>query len=372
MTPRSCSSTRHRRFTSLPSLALAACLGLLPLLPACGGQSDAVSTDTGNPPVIIGQKLHVTPSDSGVVVAGDAGAVTPGASVAVENVTRGRSRVTTAAQDGSFEVELEGTAQDEYRVDATLGGRTTSAPLNTSGGGQTGLAGLEFLLDDSMGFTPLQGTTVRLSFEETQFGISAGCNNLGGTYSQCAGKLCASDLFTTDIACDSPRQMQDEWLADFFTSQPSLSLSGDRLTLTGTDATLEFVDSEVAEPDRPLIGPTWTIDTLIDGETVSIVPVTATVQFRTDGEMRLNDGCNNVTGTFASSGSTLTLSDITTTDRGCEGINFAVAQHIGEVLTGGTLQFEIDAARLSLQRGDKGLLATSPCVSSLLDYECPE
>lgn len=362
MMPRSFSSTPKRRSPSLRELVLRSCLGLAVLLPACGGQSNEMSTDTGNPPVIIAQKLHVVPSDSGVVVSGDAGAVTPGASVAVENVSRGQSRITTAAQDGSFEVELAGTPEDEYRVEARLGGRSSSAPVGAGGGGQTGLAGLEFLLESAQGFTPVAGTTVRLSFETANFGMSAGCNSMSGAYSQCDGKLCASDLSTTDIGCDPPRHSQDEWLADFVTSQPSLTHSGDRLTLTGTDATLEFVDSETADPDRPLTGRTWTIDTLLDGDVASSAPVQVppTVQFFAAGTLEVNSTCHTGIGYFTASGGTLTLSDMAYTQEVCASMgNPAVAAHVEQVLGDGTVNFEIDAARLTLERGSIGVSATT-------------
>lgn len=359
---RSCSSILQRRFITLVQLALGGCVAPSVLLPACGGQSDAMSTDTGNPPVIIGQKLHVVPSDSGVVVSGDAGAVTPGASVAVENVTRGDERVTTSAPDGSFRVELEGTPEDEYRVEASLGGRTTSLSLDPSGSSPTALAGLDFLLDSSEGFTPVEGTTVRLSFEETEFGMSAGCNSMGGPYSLCDGKLCTSELITTDIGCAAPLHAQDEWLADFVRSQPSLTLSGDRLTLTGTDATLEFIDSEVAIPDSPLAGPTWSIDTLIDGGAASSFPPSLgpTMQFDDAGTVTIDSSCHAGLGSFAVSGGVLTLSDISYTDQVCDvGGDPAVAAHIEEVLSDGTVSFEIDEDRITLERGAIGISAVA-------------
>ena len=101
---------------------------LASLVVGCGAASDSLdSTDTGNPPVIRAQELRLAASSAGVVVSGEPGAVTPGAEVEVVNVTTGASETTTAASDGSFEVELTGTLDHEYSVRATLRGRSASA-----------------------------------------------------------------------------------------------------------------------------------------------------------------------------------------------------------------------------------------------------
>ena len=54
--------------------------------------------------------------DDVVIVTGDPGAVPGGARVDVVNTATARTASTTAAEDGSFEIELEGGASDEYRV----------------------------------------------------------------------------------------------------------------------------------------------------------------------------------------------------------------------------------------------------------------
>ena len=365
MISRFLSSVTGRRVGSFSSPVLAGLLGmsrLSPLLVGCGGQSDALSTDTGNPPVIIGQKLSVTPSDQGVVVAGTPGAVTGGASVEVRNVTSGQSRTTMAAADGSFEVEVEGTPSDEYRIQASLGGQSASASLNSAGSGSTGLAGLEFLLESAQGYTPVTGTTIQLWFEASEFGFNAGCNGHFGNYTLCAGKLCASNLGSTDIGCGASLQAQDEWLADFVTSSPTLTHAGDRLTLAGEGATLEFLDRELANPDRPLVGSNWTVDTFIDGGAASGLPLITppTLRFGDDGSLAVNTGCNTGYGTYTVSGSTLTLGSIPYTERGCVDTGSQFAQdHVIEVMSPGSVTFTIDAARLTIERGSIGLGATT-------------
>ena len=72
--------------------------------------------------------------------------------------------------------------------------------------------------------------------------------------------------YSTEMGCDTALMDEDIWFTSFFQSSPTLSFDGERLTFTGTEATLVFLDSEIATPDQDLVGPTWEIDTFIDGE----------------------------------------------------------------------------------------------------------
>lgn len=368
MTRSSHSPVSACRFRWLAPRFREVCLGLSLLVTpvvGCGAASDSLdSTDTGNPPVIRAQELRVTASASGVVVSGEPGAVTAGAEVEVVNVTTGASQTTTAAADGSFEVELAGTLEHEYRVQANLRGRTASAAVDASATGPTSLAGLEFLLDSAEGFTPVEGTTVRLSFDATELRFNAGCNSFFGPYSLCDGKLCASGLGGTEIGCDAPLQAQDEWLRGFLTSSPTLTQAGARVTLEGTEATLEFLDREQANPDRSLTGRTWAIDTLIDGGAASSVPTEAvpTVIFQDDGVFQANTTCASGSGTYSVGNGELTVSGLGGfVELPCPPTGSEVVQgRILQVLGGdGTVEFEIEAARLTLMRGTVGLSATT-------------
>jgi heat shock protein HslJ len=352
------------RALGVPS-ALACCrtslLGLALLVaPAvgCGG-----STDTGNPPVVLGQGLRLAASEGGVTVSAGANAVPAGARVDVVNTSTGESATTTAEPDGSFAVELPGSLADEYQVYAADGSQSWRTRLTSSGSSEpeAGLDGLEFLLQPSDGFTPLPGTTVRLAFRDGEVTFAGGCNSHFGAYTQCDGKLCVSGLGSTDIGCELPLQQQDQWLAAFLTSSPGVDQRGAQLTLAGSDATLEFLDRELANPDRALVGPTWNVDTLIDGGAASSVPSSQppTLLFGADGSLAVFTGCNTGYGSYTFDSSRLVLSEINYSERGCEGADGVVEAHVQRVMDAGELTVEIEAARLTLQRGEIGLGATT-------------
>jgi heat shock protein HslJ len=331
-------------------------------LAGCGGQSDVLgSTDTGNPPVVImSQKLRLTPSDNGVIVSGEAGAVPALARVDVTNVSNGQEQTTTAQADGSFAVELTGTLMDEYRVDATVGGLSSRTRLSSGGAteSEAGLAGLEFLLESAEGYTLVEGTTLRLRFDASEISFDAGCNGHSGAYSLCDERLCVANLSSTLRGCEQPLMAQDGWLDAFFRSSPLVTHTGTRLELQGAEATLAFLDREVADPDRPLSGRTWTIDTFMDADAAFDYPglFAPTVVFQADGSLQVFTTCNTGSGSYVVGDRVLTLSDVGYTEEPCDPTgNVAAHEHIRQVLTDGTVSFEIDAARLTLQRGTLGL-----------------
>lgn len=355
-------SRRLGTFGVLPLLLGTLCLGLPQALTVVGCGAD--STNTGNPPVVDRQKLSVTASGDDVVVAGEAGAVPSVARVTVTNLATEESESTTATDDGSFEVTLAGGVDDEYHVEVEVRGRKTSTNVTATANADpgAGFVGKDFLLESAEGISLVEDTTVRLSFSETSLSYYGGCNTMSGTYSVCDGKLCISESGSTLLGCSEALLAQDEWFSDFLTGTPALEYAGDTLTLTSMDATLEFLDREVADPDRPLTGPTWVIDTFIMGGAASNVSLDAepTVTFADDGTFEAYTTCNTLIGSFVVDGPTLTLSDVSTTDIACPlPATMNAEQHIAQVLSNGEVAFEIDANRLALTRGELGLSATT-------------
>ena len=99
---------------------------------ACGARAE--STDTGNPPVVDERQIEIRATPRGVTVEAGAGAVSPGgATVIVTNLDTETTAATTAAADGSFELELEGGPADRYEVEVRLGERSSAVLLGAGG-----------------------------------------------------------------------------------------------------------------------------------------------------------------------------------------------------------------------------------------------
>jgi len=219
-----------------------------------------------------------------------------------------------------------------------------------------------FLLESAQGFEPLTGSTVRLSFHDGSLSLGAGCNSLGGEFSLANGRLVLREGGITEIGCDPQRQAQDEFLWSFVESSPQLELDGSTLTLSGASAVLVFRDRELADPDRPLVATRWTIDTFLANDSASNLPgpLAPTLLFDADGSLHFETGCNSGVGKYTVAGDQLTTTQVGSTNRACSGPPAAAEEHILKVLREGTLSFEIDAGRLTLQRGEVGLSASAP------------
>lgn len=142
------------------------------------------------------------------------------------------------------------------------------------------------------------GTAIALRFDEGRVGASLGCNQLGGPYELDGDRLLVEDLSMTEMGCDPERHAQDEWFAGLLQSEPTVVVDGDTMTLTSGETVVRFVDREVAEPDRELVGTTWEVDGFADGQdpddaAMSVaVERPATVRFGEDGFVTGDDGCN--------------------------------------------------------------------------------
>ena len=99
---------------------------------------------------------------------------------------------------------------------------------------------------------------------------------------------------------------------------------------------MTLLDKEVAEPDQPLVGPTWTLSSIISGDAVSSVPqgVTATIKFNEDGTVEIHPGCNSAGGPYAINEYSIEFSDLVTTDMACDGPPMSVESAVLAVLSG--------------------------------------
>ena len=225
-----------------------------------------------------------------------------------------------------------------------------------------GLEGREFLsiaVTEGGADRPLvAGTRIRLSFRDGQLGASAGCNLMGGAYRLEGGRLVVNAAAMTEMGCDEPRHAQDDWLFGFLGARPTVGLAGNELILQVGDTVIRLLDREVAEPDLPLVGPTWTVDSILSGDVVSSVPpgVVATIRFGPDGRFELETGCNQGGGQIAGDGSTLRFLDLVLTRRACDGPAGDMEAAVLAVLGRDPVTYQIEAQALTLSAGDRGLV----------------
>lgn len=94
-------------------------------------------TETGNPPVLEPDDIALVVTSDAVHIVGSQGAITPGGGqIEIENLATGDKQRASVAEDGSFDVEVDGTFDDTYAVralDAEM--NKASAPVYVSRGG---------------------------------------------------------------------------------------------------------------------------------------------------------------------------------------------------------------------------------------------
>lgn len=211
--------------------------------------------------------------------------------------------------------------------------------------------------DGGAPFALAPGTRIRLTFTADGLSASAGCNIMGGTYRIDGGKLVFEGGSMTEMACDPQRDAQDQWLITFLVSKPAVQLAGTDLTLDNGRTAIRLVDRTVAEPDRNIVGPTWTVVSIIDGGAVSSVPAgaTATIVFKADGTVDVNAGCNLGGGKWTAEGTGIAIKDLFLTKMACDGPRGALESAVLDVLNAGTIGAEIRSDLLTLQAGTRGL-----------------
>ena len=173
--------------------------------------------------------------------------------------------------------------------------------------------------DDGEDHPFVEGTTLTLSFHEGgRVGASSGCNSLDGQYAIEEGLLVITNAGRTEIGCDLELDKQENWYFDFLQSSPALTLDENDLTLTGDTTVIEYLDKEIATPDRDLVGPVWTVDTVIDGDAAGSADWSeqATFVFSEDGDVEVTTGCNAGSGGYTLEGDSITFDEVGVTEGG--------------------------------------------------------
>ena len=203
------------------------------------------------------------------------------------------------------------------------------------------------------------GTRIRLNFDDEgrRVGANAGCNHMGGEARVENGRLVAGDLAMTAMGCDGGRSEQDAWLAKFLSDKPTIRANGAELVLANNTTEIRLLDRTVADPDRPLIGTRWVVESIIDRDTASSIPqgAVAHVLLNADGTFTGNSGCNSMGGGAVIATPTIRFAGVYTTKMACEEGRIRLEQAVLGVLQD-TVNYEIVADVLRLRHASgKGL-----------------
>jgi heat shock protein HslJ len=204
------------------------------------------------------------------------------------------------------------------------------------------------------------GTRISLRFWDARLSAQAGCNTLGGDAALRGDVIdVGGGLSMTEMGCARRLMQQDDWLADLLSRGPVARLDDDRLTLTSGDTVVEFLNAETANPDRPLTGTEWTLESIgesgADGSVSSIGGVESTLTIGDDGRVSIRPGCNTGGGEATVGDHTIDFGPIALTKMACEGPAMGVENAVLQVVDG-SVDYVVDADTLTLTKGGQMLV----------------
>lgn len=195
---------------------------------------------------------------------------------------------------------------------------------------------------------------------------NSGCNHFGGAVALDGDTLKVSLGETTEMGCPADLRNFETTLHKAFSGTLKGKLDGERLTLTAPDGSTTLVLT--SEPPAPLNGTTWTVDSLLSGQSAASLPAgsegKAHFVIDKDGKVRGSLGCNRFSTTAEFSGRTVTFGEITTTRMMCTGPEMELETQLYEVF-GGSATYELRHRALSMTNAEgKGFGATAKAASA--------
>jgi heat shock protein HslJ len=142
---------------------------------------------------------------------------------------------------------------------------------------------------------------VTMVIEGSEVSGRAACNSYGGSISIESSMVAFGDVFMTEMACDPAAMESEQVFLSALGLVDTIAVEADTLTLSGGGAELLFTRDAPIE-DEALVGATWTLDTLIEGEAASSSLGESTFTLASDGTFEASTGCRELTGEYVVEG----------------------------------------------------------------------
>ncbi|AHC25203.1 MULTISPECIES: META domain-containing protein [Mycobacteriaceae] len=204
------------------------------------------------------------------------------------------------------------------------------------------------------------GGPLTLEFRDGHISAFAGCNRGSATADLSGGHLSTGELATTMMACPPPFSEADAWMTRLLQARPGWTLTDDDLTLTTAATTVTLRDKSVLDPDRPVVGTSWRVDTLISGDaamtSVALEQAKPGLTVRDDDTVVGWTGCNTFYGRATAVAGVITFGPINTSGPACPGEVGQIERSVLDVLTGEVTAI-VEADRLTLTNAEGNGLA---------------
>lgn len=208
---------------------------------------------------------------------------------------------------------------------------------------------------DGEPFPLVQDWRITMVLADGTIGGTAACNGYGGTFAFDGATMTVGDLAATEIGCEQAVMESEQAFFQAIQTPVTLEVQGDRLTATSEDMELRFIALTPA-PTAELVGPSWKLQTLLDGEVAIQALGEPTLQLNQDGTFTASTGCREVSGNFQIFGDELQFPQMSA-DGECGADLVDQDSFVISVLEGSRI--EIDGNQLSLlSTGGEGLQYT--------------
>ena len=247
---------------------------------------------------------------------------------------------------------------------AGCGAQGAPQPADDGSGDDTALSG-EYVAD-GLPAPFSEGDVLRVGFGDGEVSFSATCNQMSGTAGWGSGTLDVSSVGGTEMGCPGDGFAQDEWLVDFFTSRPAVTVDGTDVRLASGRTEIWLVPADELAPggtgpDVALEGAHWRLTGIeeADGDSVGILVVPNKVEAWVEidsGQVRFRAGCNAGGGPAEVVDDRLELGEVAIELVGCQGVEAEIERLSVPVLMADSVRWSVTGDELRLTRGDTTLV----------------
>ena len=195
------------------------------------------------------------------------------------------------------------------------------------------------------------GALIDVTFDGATVGGTAACNSWFGEVAVGERSMSFSGLGQTEMACEEARMAAEGAYLRALGAVAAFELGADTLTLRGPGLELVF-ERQAPVADADLIGTTWILDGIVEGDAVSSTVGEASLVFTLDGSLTGDTGCRAFGGSWTTDeGGQLVIADVASDGHACPAEFARQDQHVLETLSG-RVRAEVDGERLMITGPD--------------------
>lgn len=195
---------------------------------------------------------------------------------------------------------------------------------------------------------------ITMTVDGSEIGGRSACNHYGGQLAVDGRSISLGAMTMTEMGCDGPIMESEAAYIAALADVERFDRSGEALTFTGEGVELTY-DLVPPTPDAALVGTTWTLDSLVQGDAVSsTMGEPAILELREDGTLSGTTGCRTFQGRYERSDDAVSVTELINDDRACPDL-VRQDEHVLAVIDDG-FSLAIDGNRLTLTDGEIGLV----------------